>query len=80
MSKPLAFSSEKQWRAIVQIVTIARFRRPHNPRRCNIRRYHVWRWQTLATDPNRQPLDGVRCQCGGLTWTHRANIDSARFG
>jgi hypothetical protein len=54
-NKAIPFTTQKQWRAVVQIVTIARFRRPLNPRRCNIHRYHVWRWQTLTNDPNEQP-------------------------
>ena len=67
----VAFTNERQWRAVVQIVTIARFRRPTNPQRCNVHRYHVWRWKTLANDPNWQPLTGMTCQCGCLTWTAR---------
>lgn len=60
-----------EWRAIAQVVTTARFRRPLNPRRCNAHRYHVWRWKALATDPNAQPIDGMKCQCGALPWTYR---------
>ncbi|MDP3720790.1 MAG: hypothetical protein Q8T13_23760 [Acidobacteriota bacterium] len=59
------------WRVVVQVVTIARFRRPENPKRCNIKCYHVWRWETLESDPNQMPLEGMKCQCGALTWTPR---------
>lgn len=72
MSEPIKFTDEKQVRSVVQVVTIARFRRPADPRNCNIHRYHVWRWTTLPNDPNHQPIDGMKCQCGCLTWTHRA--------
>ena len=78
MPEPLTFTNEREWRAVVQIVTIARFRRPQVPRKCNIHRYHVWRWQTLVNDPNYQPIDGMKCQCGGLTWTHRKALDETR--
>lgn len=79
--KTLTFNNQTQTRVVVQVVTVARFRRPWNPRRCNVHRYHVWRWKTLATDPNMQPLDGMACQCGGLTWTHRpTSEDSGRLG
>lgn len=71
MPKQIPFADEKHIRAVIQIVTIARFRRPQNPRRCNIHRYHVWRWTTLVNDPNEQPIDGMKCQCGCLEWTHR---------
>lgn len=72
MSEPIPFTNEMETRAVVQIVTIARFRRPLNPRRCNVHRYHVWRWKTLANDPNCQPIGGMKCECGGLEWTRRA--------
>ena len=71
MTEAISFSNAREWRTVVQIVTIARFRRPHDPRTCNVHRYHVWRWQTLANDPNYQPFDGMPCACKGLTWTHR---------
>ena len=72
MAKTIGFDAARQTRAVIQIVTIARFRRPSNPRRCNVHRYHVWRWTTLANDPDWQPIDGLKCQCGGLDWTHRS--------
>lgn len=65
------FTTEREWRAVVQVITIARFRRPRNPVNCHVHRYHVWRWQTLANDPNWQPIAGLKCQCGCLEWTHR---------
>ena len=68
------FTNQKQTRVVVQIVTVARFTRPGNPRRCDVHRYHVWRWETLANDPHVQPIDGMPCQCGGLTWTHRPTL------
>lgn len=68
---PIEFTAEKQERAVVQVITIARFKRPDNPRRCNVHRYHVWRWTTLANDPNWQPIDGMKCVCGCLDWTRR---------
>lgn len=75
MPRTVPFSREPlEWRAIVQIVTIAKFRRPAEPKRCNIHAYHVWRWQTRKDDPNQQPLDGRKCQCGCLTWTYRASL------
>lgn len=68
---PIASTNKTEWRAVVQIVTIARFRRPANPRRCNVHRYHVWRWKALVNDPNTQPMSGMACECGCLTWTER---------
>ena len=44
---------------VVQVVTIAKFRRPKNPRRCNMHRYHVWRWRGGPSAPT-----GLKCQCG----------------
>ncbi len=70
------FGAKSQTRVVVQVVTAARFRKPSNPRACDVHRYHMWRWTTLADDPNWQPIDGLKCQCGCLTWTHRE--DSAR--
>jgi len=64
-----AFSREPlEWRAVVQIITIAKFRRPRTPKTCNIHAYHVWRWQARPDDPNQQPIDWMKCQCGCLTW------------
>ena len=74
----LAFSREPlEWRVVVQIVTIAKFRRPRTPKNCNIHAYHVWRWQTRSQDPNQQPIDGMKCRCGCLTWTFRPKRLSA---
>lgn len=48
-------------RVRVLVVTTAKFRRPANPRRCSIKRYHVWRWRGGPKAPR-----GTRCQCGLL--------------
>lgn len=48
-------------RTVVQVVTVAKFRRPPNPRRCNARRFHVWRWRGGPIAPG-----GLTCQCGLL--------------
>jgi hypothetical protein len=48
-------------RCIVQVVTIAKFRRPANPRRCSIKLYHVWRWRGGPVPPPDLP-----CQCGAI--------------
>lgn len=69
---------KREIRAVVQVVTIARFRRPKDPRRCNVRAYHVWRWETLEGDPAWQPIDGMKCQCGCLTWEFRPEKPEAR--
>lgn len=75
MKDPISFSKVSlEWRAVVQIVTIAKFRRPSTPKNCNIHAYHVWRWQTRQDDPNQQPINGMKCQCGCLTWSFRPNI------
>lgn len=62
------------WRSLAQVVTIAPFRKPAAPKRCSLHRYHVWRWQTVESDPNQQPLAGMTCQCGGLTWETRESV------
>lgn len=49
-------------RVVVLVVTIAKFRRPTNPRRCNVHRFHVWRWRGGPNAPS-----GLKCQCGCLT-------------
>lgn len=61
-------------RGVVQEITIAKYRRPRDPRRCSVHRYHVWRWTTDDNDTNEQPVDGMPCQCGALTWTHRPQL------
>lgn len=48
-------------RCVVQVITIARFRRPENPRRCSLKRYHVYRWRGGPKAPPE-----TRCQCGVL--------------
>jgi hypothetical protein len=63
-----------EFRAVIQVVTIAKFRKPRAPKNCNIHAYHVWGWWTRPDDPNQQPIDGMNCQCGCLTWTFRANL------
>jgi hypothetical protein len=60
-----------EWRTVAQVVTVARFRRPSSPRYCRGHLYHVWRWKAVISDPIRQPIAGMRCQCGALVWTHR---------
>lgn len=54
-----------------QIVTVAKFRRPREPKKCNIHAYHTWRWKTVVDDPNYTPFWGMKCQCGALEWTPR---------
>lgn len=49
-------------RCVVQVITIAKFARPANPRRCNFHRYHVWRWRGGPHAPA-----GLTCQCGCLS-------------
>lgn len=59
-----------------QIFTVAKFRRPANPRKCSVHRYHVWVWDA----PDDSSLDaqslihigppvGQTCQCGLMPWT-----------
>lgn len=52
--------AKEHWRA--QIITTAAFVRPKNPKECDIKRYHVWRWAgDSATPPEK-----LKCQCGLL--------------
>jgi hypothetical protein len=55
------------------IVTTAKFRMPATPKRCNMRRYHVWRWEAGS-----QPPVGQRCQCSAIPWSHRESLDLPR--
>lgn len=64
----------QEWRSVIQVVTYATFKRPKRPMRCDVHRFHVWRWRTAPSDPRRQPVDGTKCQCGLLDWTHRKNL------
>lgn len=50
----------------VQLVTIAKFRRPAKPRTCNVHRYHVWIFRNHDPDDWTIPK-GMKCQCGCLT-------------
>lgn len=70
---------QRQVRAVIQIITIARFRRPRDPKRCNVHAYHVWRWETFVDDgPRMQPIDGMKCQCGCLTREFRPEKPEAQ--
>ncbi|MGE3404526.1 MAG: hypothetical protein AB7K63_18185 [Vicinamibacterales bacterium] len=55
-------------RSAAIIVTAAQFRRPVNPKRCNVHRFHVFRWTTTEFDQETKPPTGTKCQCGCLTW------------
>lgn len=48
-------------RATVMVITAAKFRRSQNPKLCNPKRYHVWRWRGGPKAPA-----GTLCQCGLL--------------
>ena len=48
-------------RMVVMVITTAKFRRPANPKRCSLKRYHVWRWRGGPALPA-----GKTCQCGLL--------------
>ncbi len=48
-------------RSVVMVITTAKFKRPRNPKKCSIKRYHVWRW---FGGPKAPLL--TRCQCGLL--------------
>lgn len=48
-------------RCVVMVITVAKFRRPTNPKKCNRNRYHLWRW---FGGPFAKA--GLRCQCGLL--------------
>lgn len=63
-----------EWRSVSQIVTYASFKRPKFPKKCDVHKYHVWRWQAQPDDPAKQPIAGMKCQCGLLEWTHRKNL------
>lgn len=59
-----------------QIITIARFRKPANPRKCRIHAFHVWVWDapddsSLSNEEliHLGPPVGQTCQCGCLPWT-----------
>jgi hypothetical protein len=55
-------------RAIAQIITAAKFRRPGNPRTCSVHKFHLWRWKAKRDDPSDAPPAGKKCQCGLLRW------------
>lgn len=59
MSKVFAIED----RIVALVVTTAKFRRPATPKRCSIKRYHVWRWKGGPVAPI-----GHRCQCGLLEY------------
>lgn len=48
-------------RCVVICVTVAKFKRPSNPRKCNVHRFHVFRWRGGPRAPT-----GTTCQCGCL--------------
>ena len=48
-------------RCCIQVVTVKPFRRPKNPTRCSLKRFHVWRWRGGPQAPR-----GLQCQCGLL--------------
>lgn len=58
--------------SIALVTTAQKFRMPEWPKRCNMRRYHVWRVDTGAL-----PRKGQRCQCCRLAWT-RLDLGSAQ--
>lgn len=53
MTQPAFSKKPLEWRAraVVQIVTIAKFKRPATPKNCNIHAYHVWGWWARPYDP-----------------------------
>lgn len=67
----------KDRRGIVQVVTVAKFRRPRNPVKCNVHRFHVWWWDTIVSDQSQQPPTGHLCACGAIPWSHHPELDAA---
>lgn len=57
--------------AVMQIVTIAPFKRLPVVRRCDVHRYHAWIWRSPEkldlADLKQHIPHGLKCQCGALT-------------
>lgn len=70
MARLISDEPEEMTYAVAQVITVAKFRRPANPRRCDVHRYHVWVWksrQLIPLDELKAHIpNGLKCQCGAI--------------
>ncbi len=57
-------TTQRPTKSIAVVITIAKFRRPENPRKCSTNRYHVWHFDALRE----KPQTGALCQCKAIPW------------